>query len=964
MGAVPWRAPIVVSAIVVSILFATAVPDRAQDASRPTTNEIQRTINNLFTAAHFDSILHLIPGYIQRAGAENDSVLLGRMVAQRGRVLVAMGRNQEAERDIDLGIHMAESVRDTFGLMTAVHLKGNMFRARGNVDDAMRCFERRLDLARRVHSPVDEGWALSGIAFMRHQRGDHERARSDYFRAIELARPAGESSLEITVLLGLGRVYSALGDPELSARSFERAWVLARETGDRVNEMWATNNLGAIEVQRGNLERAAQFQQRAYDLAREVYPQGAVIPAIGLSSRARDLGEYARADAILQEAREFCRTHSLEVYLTMVDFYIAHLRETEGRTREAAMMFRRLLLQPDRLEAQLHDWAVLRLARILAESDSLSQAEALVVDRLDAPDLNEAARPSMHELLSVVYTKRNEGTKALAQATRARESSEHRGWRRFAAAMRLKESICLENIGRHEEATRMLGSAIDSLEALRGGTSAAEWREVYGQKIARDVVEAGRVLLEYPDSLPQSARARTFFDAMQRFRTRTLLDRISDPRRGSDEVAERWSRRPATTDDVQAILAPGELLLEFFVGSDESYLAAATTDELHLVKLPGPDSPLAESVDLYHRVLASVDPALQSDFPPERLASIQRSIGAAILGGVSGPVANAQRILVAPDGFFAAIPFGTLILDDSSGMLMESKDVTQIPSASVLALQRSRPAGARTGALRLVALEAADNLPGAHSEVGDLSRRYAGVERVRGVSGGAVEFAAIAARCDVLHVAAHALAVDQSPWQSGLQLAASPTGTGSETTSATRSSADSTVVLSAADSASVARAFQADTLVRAWQIARMSLPTRLTVLAGCETAGGRLTTGEGVLGLTAAFMSAGVPVVVASLWPVDDRATARIMRNFYEHLAMGEPVATALRLAQLDARRKGGQSHPFYWAGFTVVGDGSMVVPIEKTSRLRPVLLGLLALALAGATMMFLRRRSASPRRG
>ncbi len=965
MGFVRPRHPSAIHALLgFSLLVATGAIGAGE--TKRTTAEIQHRIDDLFLAAQYDSILHLIPGYMQRAEADKDSVLLGRMYAQRGRALMSMGRDQEAERDIDLGIGMAESVRDTFGLMSAIHLKGSAFRARGDVDGAMRCFERRLDLAGRVHSPVDSGWALAGIAYMRHQRGEHEQARSDYLRAIELARPAGESSLEITALIGLGRVYSAIGDPGLSARSFERAWVLAREVGDRVNEMWATNNLGAIEVQRGDLERAAQFQQRAYDLAREVYPQGAVIPAIGLASRARDLGEYDRADAILQEAREFCRAHSLEVYLSTVDFYIAHLRETEGRTREAAMIFRRLLLQPDRLEAQLRDQAVLGLARILAESDSLSQAEALVVDRLDAPDLNKAVRPSMYEFLSGVYTKRNEGTKALEYATQARESLEHRGWRRLAAALRLRESICLRNLGRHEEARRMLGTAIDSLEALRGGTSAAEWREVYGQQVARDVLEAGRVLLESPDSLPLSTRERAFFDAMQRFRTRTLLDRISDPRHGSDEVAERWSRGPATTVDVQAVLAPGELLLEFFVGSDASYLVAITRDDLRVVKLPGPDSPLAESIDLYHRALASADLRLQADFPPERLTPVQQSIGTAVMGEVVDLVDNAQCLLIAPDGFFATIPFGTLILTNSSRLLMETKDVVQIPSASVLVLQRSHPTEVRPGAARIVALEAgqASDLPGARDEVRDLSNRYARVERVRGLSGGAEGFAVIAGQCDVLHIAAHALIVDQSPWQSGLLLAGNVDAVdpAAPATAPTARSAEATAILSAADSTLVAQEFPSDPFVRAFQIARLSLPTTLTVLAGCETAGGRVTTGEGVLGLTAAFMSAGVPVVVSSLWPIDDRATARVMKRFYEHLSKGESVATSLRLAQLDARDTGGRSHPFYWAGFTVVGDGSMVVRVEeKAPRLRTALLALLALALAAATIVLVRRRWPRP---
>jgi CHAT domain-containing protein len=428
------------------------------------------------------------------------------------------------------------------------------------------------------------------------------------------------------------------------------------------------------------------------------------------------------------------------------------------------------------------------------------------------------------------------------------------------------------------------------------------------------------------------------------------------------------SQPAVTIDELQArVLRPGELLLEFFVGSNESYVVAVTRDDLRIVRLPGPDSPFAESVDLYHRILASPDAQFQTDYPPARLATIQSSIGMTVTAELTDLVEDAQCVFVAPDGFLASIPFGTLMVTESSGLLMETKDVVQVPSASVLALQRSREIAPCEGAPRLVALEGAESseLSGAHDEVRDLASRYAGVQLVRGLAGGAADLAAVSGQCDVLHVATHALVVDHSPWQSGLQLAldAEAVGSAADTVAIARDfTAGGTAILSAEDSSLVARAFKTDPFVRAWQIARLSLPTRLTVLAACETAGGRLTTGEGVLGLTAAFMSAGVPVVVSSLWPVDDQATAVVIGHFYRYLARGESVATALRLAQLDTRRSKGLSHPFYWAGFTVVGDGSIVVGLEeRTGVVRPVLLALACASLLAGAVLLLRRRRHGP---
>ena len=132
----------------------------------------------------------------------------------------------------------------------------------------------------------------------------------------------------------------------------------------------------------------------------------------------------------------------------------------------------------------------------------------------------------------------------------------------------------------------------------------------------------------------------------------------------------------------------------------------------------------------------------------------------------------------------------------------------------------------------------------------------------------------------------------------------------------------------------------------------MDLKANLVVLSGCDTALGRLSTGDELVGLTRAFIYAGTPTVIASLWPVDDAATALLMSRFYENLKT-MPKVEALRQAQLrqikekrtsefmarrvnqvreepasrygqDSVRTGSSltSHPYFWAPFILVGEG------------------------------------------
>jgi CHAT domain-containing protein len=117
-------------------------------------------------------------------------------------------------------------------------------------------------------------------------------------------------------------------------------------------------------------------------------------------------------------------------------------------------------------------------------------------------------------------------------------------------------------------------------------------------------------------------------------------------------------------------------------------------------------------------------------------------------------------------------------------------------------------------------------------------------------------------------------------------------------------------------------------LLQVWEIFEsVRLDADLVVLSACETGLGEIRGGEGIIGLTRAFQYAGARSVLASLWRVDDRATAELMERFYHHLRAGKPKAEALRAAQLDLL--GAQSGhpgrnaaaPYFWASMQLFGD-------------------------------------------
>jgi CHAT domain-containing protein len=241
-----------------------------------------------------------------------------------------------------------------------------------------------------------------------------------------------------------------------------------------------------------------------------------------------------------------------------------------------------------------------------------------------------------------------------------------------------------------------------------------------------------------------------------------------------------------------------------------------------------------------------------------------------------------------------------------------------VPSATVLARLR---ATARTASVSRALLAVAApgrgadaQLPGAAAEGRWLASRFADVD-LR--ADGARMTAAELARYGVLHFATHAVVDDQHPWRSGVHVGG---GEGE------------------------------DPYLRASSIAATRLPARLAVIAGCESAGGRVLSGEGVQGLAAAFLSAGVPSVVASLWPVDDRATALLVEELYRRLGRGQSVSASLAGAQAALRSGSRTADPFYWAGFVVVGEPGATVALVG----RPGLPGAASAAAAAAAAALL----------
>lgn len=245
-----------------------------------------------------------------------------------------------------------------------------------------------------------------------------------------------------------------------------------------------------------------------------------------------------------------------------------------------------------------------------------------------------------------------------------------------------------------------------------------------------------------------------------------------------------------------------------------------------------------------------------------------------------------KRLLIIPSGLLHYLPFGVLAAPESGPLLVESHHVVVLPSATALQFSREKPRKERKTAvvfaLGNVSSPGFQALPGTLAEARAIRQAMPGAQLVleRQFTRALVE--KLSASRDIVHFATHGFLDSRRPLQSGV------------------TTADGTLAIA--------------------DVFNLRLNANLVILSACQTGLGKLLRGDEVVGLTRAFMYAGTPSVLSTLWSVADASTARFITLFYQALRKpGADKGGAMQTAQLALMKA--YPHPYYWAPFQLLGD-------------------------------------------
>ncbi len=848
---------------------------------------------------------------------------------------------------------------DAFGVLTHIaYLQGDLDKMESYAKDSQGLLEKIGPANFRFSD------ALIMLGLVAGERGDFARSEVLLRRALALEQKVASKSLKVSdIISNLGNVALYQGDL-LRAEFYTRQAIAIRQS--------STVPSRALGVDFVTLCSVLAEQDRLFEAGRYCRHAGAMLAKVSggnnfLPFALENTGDVLRAQGRLPEAAAYMRRAlALQQKVSPDNLQIADNLHLLGRVTEdlgdldkAAEYYRRALTIREKLApgSTFHAETLAAIAGIMRRKGQLDQAASYYAQALDALD-SQAARLGG------------------SQETRVGFRASHESYYRDYIDLLLRQNqleAALAVLERSRARSMLETLAAAHVDVRQGADPALIERERSLQATLKAKSERRIRLLSDKHSNEQIQAIEKEIGSL----TLEYQDLESQIRSSSPGYAALTQPQPLSAHDIQRhLLDPDTLLLEYSLGEERSYVFALTPNSLSARELPKRKE-IEQTARQVYRLLTARNHRIPRESETQRSLRLARTEAAynqaaaklsrMVLAPVGGMLQN-KRLLIIADGALHFIPFAAL--PEPEGMqttkrrqvpLVLDHEIVNLPSASVLAVLRQEQAR-RQAAPKAVAVLAdpvfsrSDTRVQQRSSVNpagtnsgsmlEQKRKDKGVlSDFPGFSAGLLTRSAADIGFGRTGAALHFSRLPFTRREADAIMAVTPDGQGMRAVDfdanrntatspelaqyrivhfATHGLLDSThpelsgLVLSLVDK----RGKRQDGFLQLGDIYNLNLPADLVVLSACETGLGKVVNGEGLIGLTRGFMYAGATRVVSTLWKVDDFATAKLMKAFYQAMEQdGRRPAQALREAQFSMLNNPRWSSPYYWAGFTIQGE-------------------------------------------
>jgi CHAT domain-containing protein/tetratricopeptide (TPR) repeat protein len=875
--------------------------------------------------------------------------------------------NEDAEQAFALEVALgAESAQ-----ADSRQWRGYRRQLRGDTAGALAEYQLALAAQWRIGNVRGQAWTLTQLGGLHGMLGDADRAGSCLDLAFERARAGGDRAGQAAALFQSALLDTDFGDLQGASDAYGRAYRLlstAPTPEERVEAAWALDGRANTHLYLGEPQKAREEFAAALEAFEALHrPDGRASAYLGLGAANQAENQAGQALANFQQALDIVDANNLQGTRALALYLLGKAHVETQPVKAVAELERALSLEAAGTsvrQAQIE----LELARAhsrAGRADAAGLAFRRAIDLAGRAPVVEAAAQA-----GLARDERGRGELVAARAAieRAIQLTEElraaviRPDQRvsFLASRREYFETYVDLLMRLDRCEPGAGHDVEALAAseqarARGlldllarqqvdlGLIVPADLKLHQQEIDDRIAELQTRLLSPSLTLPAGAVRRLESDlAAAEEEEKDLAAEVERRRPGYAEVRVT---QPLALGAIQRLLDARSAFLEYFVGTEASYLFVVTREGLAAHALP----PRRDLESLVARLSSAVQQ--ESRLRGRHFAADAFELYRLLLLPAAAELAGKPRLIVAPDGPLHTLSFEALLTQPVPDATLPRRDlpylirqraVSYVPSANVLAqlLGDRRPPAAGAAEAKLfvgfgdpgapspeaaAAADCAGVAPDAAAVTGttaattttatlaaaSLSRAGPGAlpaarDEVCRIAGlfpagrtavflGAnateenVKSSALVASARTLHFAAHGLLDEQQPERSGLRLAR---GAGS----------------------------REDGLLQVREVFNLELQADLVVLSACRTGLGKEVFGEGLIGMTRAFLHAGAASIVVSLWQVDDDSTSDLMVHFYRHLLGAGDKAEALRQAKLDLLDGSPYSHPHFWAPFILIG--------------------------------------------
>ena len=727
--------------------------------------------------AQIDSAHALVRPLLEWA-ASGDPALRARLLILDAAMDIQMGRAGDVLDRILEAERLAEGARDTMTWMWGMRAESMARNYHSQHDAAARLALRWMALAEAAGSIEYLAWGRTMMGWLAwNVRGDLPAARRDLEWAVErferIQHPVG---LPYSLNL-LGNVLMGMGEHAAARPIYDRVLALAQKNGNLKLQGYVFTNLGTLEARFGDPARSLQLHRRGMEIwVRLQDQQSMLVEMSNVVQCALALGRVDEARSIATEALALAEREGLALEIPWQRASLAEALWAGGRIEEGKRLWRSVVAMGDSVAVDPRAISAHGLATALAEQDSFAEARRVAERGLGmiGPGADLDLRSKLAVLTAEIANADGRPADALAMSRPLALELTRKGHHEMGLAAWTQVVVATRRLGRSVEAAAAIDSATALWEAGRNVATDLEFREMRGEQARLLALE--RLLQEasWPPGRPESERLSAAFENLQRFKTRTLIERMSGVRAFADSASARLETPAVDLSRFQReVLAEGELYLEYVVGSDTTALLAISRDVCRIVRLPG-ERRLA-GLDLARGLFEA---APSGNSATAAALQAQSRLGEQLFAGVGDLLSASRTVWIAPDGALHRIPFAALIPAGATEPLLATHRVAIAPSAAILAGLKAR---GETPNRRLFAFVGGASrshpaLPGARREVGAIARRFFDVEVLRAETRGRRLDTATLAGFGALHFAAHTRMDTQVPWRSGVVVGAASDG--------------------------------------------------------------------------------------------------------------------------------------------------------------------------------------------